>query len=130
MHAAAAVDVDGLAGDEARGVGQQEDHRAHQIVRHLGPLEGAPCVVPAAVVGRGAGPPGSAEGATGRAFEVTVDGEIVWEYINPYFYASDDQRNNFFRAYRVPYEWIPQLTPPQQRPVVPPDISEFRIEPQ
>ncbi len=70
------------------------------------------------------------EGATGRAFEVTVDGEIVWEYINPYFYASDDQRNNFFRAYRVPYEWIPQLQPPQQRPVVPPDISEFRIEPQ
>ncbi len=70
------------------------------------------------------------EGATGRAFEVTADGEIVWEFISPYFYASDDKRNNFYRAYRVPYDWIPQLTPPEQRPVVPPHPSEFRIEPQ
>ena len=70
------------------------------------------------------------EGAAGRAFEVTVDGEIVWEYINPYFYESDDTRHNFYRAYRVPYEWIPQLTPPEERAVVPPHPSEFRIEPQ
>ncbi len=70
------------------------------------------------------------EGATGRTFEVTVDGEIVWEYINPYFYETDGTRHNFYRAYRVPYDWIPQLTPPEQRPVVPPNLSEFRIEPQ
>ena len=69
------------------------------------------------------------EGASGRTFEVTVEGEIVWEFISPYFYASDDNRNNFYRAYRVPYDWIPQLTPPEQRPVVPPHPSEFRIEP-
>jgi hypothetical protein len=70
------------------------------------------------------------EGAAGRAFEVTVDGEIVWEYINPFFYESDDTRNNIYRAYRVPYDWIPQLTPPDERAVVPPHPSEFRIEPQ
>jgi outer membrane protein assembly factor BamB len=70
------------------------------------------------------------EGAAGRAFEVTVDHEIVWEYINPFFYESDDTRHNFYRAYRVPYEWIPQLTPPEERPVVPPSLSDFRIEPQ
>lgn len=43
------------------------------------------------------------EGAWGRLFEVTPAGEIVWEYINPYF--SDDhptykEHNYVFRAYR------------------------------
>ncbi len=70
------------------------------------------------------------EGAAGRAFEVTVDHEIVWEFINPFFYESDDTRHNFYRAYRVPYDWIPQLTPPEARPVVPPNLSDFRIEKQ
>ena len=69
------------------------------------------------------------EGAPGRAFEVTVDGEIVWEYINPFFYESDDTRHNIYRAFRVPYDWVPQLDRPEERAIVPPHPSEFRIEP-
>lgn len=42
------------------------------------------------------------EGMTGRIFEVTHEGEIVWEYTNPFF--GDDERfgrvNLVFRAYR------------------------------
>ena len=43
------------------------------------------------------------EGAWGRLFEVTPEGDIVWEYVNPYF--SEDHPNfkggNYvFRAYR------------------------------
>lgn len=43
------------------------------------------------------------EGATGRFFEVTNKGEIVWEYINPFFFLSartGDQENATFRAHR------------------------------
>ncbi|HAX24538.1 MAG TPA: aryl sulfotransferase [Chloroflexi bacterium] len=45
------------------------------------------------------------EGSFGRLFEVTHDGEVVWEYINPYFVddvtnANTQQRNGVFRAFR------------------------------
>ncbi len=48
------------------------------------------------------------EGSTGRLFEVTIDGVIVWEYINPFttrgaFPAgggADDLANTVFRAHR------------------------------
>jgi len=69
------------------------------------------------------------EGAPGRAFEVTVDGEIVWEYISPFYFESDETRQNIYRAFRVPYDWIPQLDRPEERAVVPPHPSEFHIEP-
>jgi hypothetical protein len=50
------------------------------------------------------------EGSDGRIFEVTVDHEIVWEYINPYKGSTEiPGMNMVYRAYRVPYEWIPQL---------------------
>ncbi len=43
------------------------------------------------------------EGLTGRLFEVTPEGEIVWEYINPYFGPlGSGQANRVFRAYRYP----------------------------
>jgi outer membrane protein assembly factor BamB len=77
------------------------------------------------------------EGADGRLFEVTSDGEIVWEYMNPYFDTGPVERNpkavatnRVFRAYRFPYDWVPQLERPMERPVVPPARGEFRIEPQ
>ena len=63
-----------------------------------------------------------AEGATGRMFEATMDNEIVWEYINPY-YRGDI--NNFYRAYRVPYDWVPQLELPTETAVVPARNEEF-----
>lgn len=42
------------------------------------------------------------EGMTGRLFEVTRDGEVVWEYINPFFGESErfGRSNLVFRAYR------------------------------
>jgi arylsulfotransferase ASST len=38
------------------------------------------------------------EGTFGRIFEVTVSGELVWEFVNPYFGEGAD--NRVFRAYR------------------------------
>jgi len=70
------------------------------------------------------------EGADGRIFEVTSDAEIVWEYVSPYFETREAASNAVYRAYRVPYDWIPQLERPRERAVVPPDLAEFRIEPQ
>ena len=42
------------------------------------------------------------EGQTGRIFEVTTDGEIVWEFVNPFYYPSPrfGRNNHVFRAYR------------------------------
>ncbi|MBW1801217.1 MAG: thioredoxin, partial [Deltaproteobacteria bacterium] len=74
------------------------------------------------------------EGDGGRLFEVTTRLEIVWEYINP----NNEYRwrpgwkltNNVYRAYRVPFEWVPQLKKPEAKPVTPPDNSEFKIDPE
>ena len=44
------------------------------------------------------------EGLYGRMFEVTMDGDVVWEYVNPYFgpltTPPKGRTNNVFRAYR------------------------------
>jgi hypothetical protein len=50
------------------------------------------------------------EGAPGRVFEVNAEGKIVWEYINPI--VTNGRRGGIYRAYRVPYGWIPQLPQP------------------
>ena len=70
------------------------------------------------------------EGADGRMFEVTTAGEIVWEYVSPYFTDGPNSTNRVYRAYRLPYAWVPQLTRPSERAVVPPNLREFRISPQ
>jgi hypothetical protein len=47
------------------------------------------------------------EGDFGRLFEVTVAGDIVWEYVNPYFGGPPMAQNNrIFRAYRYSAEEI------------------------
>ena len=48
------------------------------------------------------------EGLFGRFFEVTPAGEVVWEYVNPYFGAGEPhaQTNQVFRAYRYTPEQI------------------------
>ena len=66
------------------------------------------------------------EGAPGRLMEVTADRRIVWEYIYPVF-AGPQQTNGVYRGYRVPYDWIPQITRPTGRAVVPPANGEFRL---
>jgi hypothetical protein len=70
------------------------------------------------------------EGADGRLFEVTAENEIVWEYVMPYFEAGANAFPRTYRAYRVPYDWIPQLPRPRERAVVPPNLPDFHIEPE
>lgn len=70
------------------------------------------------------------EGADGRLFEVTPEGDIVWEYVSPYFVEREATSNAVYRAYRLPYDWIPQVEEPEARAVVPPALENFRIDPQ
>jgi hypothetical protein len=51
------------------------------------------------------------EGVGGRIIEVTLEGDIVWEYLSPYAGPADAllPDNKVYRAYRVPASWIPQL---------------------
>ncbi|MBO4301146.1 MAG: aryl-sulfate sulfotransferase, partial [Desulfovibrio sp.] len=55
------------------------------------------------------------EGSCARIIEVTPKGEIVWEYISPY-----NATNQNYRAYAVPYDYVPQLPKPAETAVVPP----------
>jgi hypothetical protein len=66
------------------------------------------------------------EGAGGRLFEVTTEGTIVWEYMNPLF-AGPRASNDVYRAYRLPYGWIPQLAKPAEQAVTPPALGDFKV---
>jgi hypothetical protein len=50
------------------------------------------------------------EGFFGRFFEVTPEGDVVWEYVNPYFGPASEpakeQSNQVFRVYRYTEEEI------------------------
>jgi len=50
------------------------------------------------------------EANSGRIFEVTREGDIVWEYISPYKGRIDAKfgNNSVYRAYRVPASWLPE----------------------
>lgn len=66
------------------------------------------------------------EGAPGRVFEVTADGKIVWEYMN----APGEGRppsNAVYRAYRIPYGWLPQVTQPREVTIEPPAPGAFHV---
>ena len=65
-------------------------------------------------------------GAGGRMFEVTTQGAIVWEYMYPLF-SGANASNAVYRAYRIPYGWIPQITRSTERPVAPPALGDFRV---
>lgn len=67
-------------------------------------------------------------GAVGQLQEVTPDHEIVWEYISPY-YTANGNYNLVYRAYRLPYDYAPQLKKPSERAVIPPKNADFRIKP-
>jgi len=62
------------------------------------------------------------EGTEGRIMEVTPDHELVWEYLYPY--VGDDI---VYRAYRIPYDWIPQRSAPQEAAVTPPRNEDFHL---
>ncbi len=65
-------------------------------------------------------------GAVGQFQEVTPHNEIVWEYISPY-YTEKGKYNLVYRAYRIPYDYVPQLKKPVQKAVTPPKNTLFRI---
>lgn len=69
------------------------------------------------------------EGSDGRLIEVTPAHEIVWEFINPYVDSVFGRfaHNSVYRAYRVPYEWVPQLTRPEETSVLPVHVESFRV---
>jgi hypothetical protein len=66
------------------------------------------------------------EGAGGHLIEVTPEHEIVWEYISPYFTRKINV-NRIYRAYRLPYEWIPQVEKPEEKAISKLDIRKFRV---
>jgi hypothetical protein len=67
------------------------------------------------------------EGADGRMFEVTPGHEIVWEYVSPFFSDPKETQNGVYRAYRVPYDWVPQAGKPAEKPVNPLPNSKLRV---
>jgi hypothetical protein len=74
------------------------------------------------------------EGRTGRFFQVTPAGEIVWEYVSPYFGraraggAGHEIFSNWvYRAQPVPYNWVPDGTPHEEKAVVPPAAESYRV---
>lgn len=51
-------------------------------------------------------------------FSTNISGvQIVWEYMSA---TTDGTLSTVYRAYRLPYEWIPQLTRPREAAVKPP----------
>jgi hypothetical protein len=74
------------------------------------------------------------EGMNGRFFQITPVGEIVWEYISPYFGRAAlgpggkmVSNNRVYRAQPVPYDWVPADVPHSERAVIPPDPATFRV---
>ena len=63
------------------------------------------------------------EGCGERFTEVTADKEVVWEYIAPFGKGIGFT----YRAYRYPYEYVPQLPKPEEVPVEKVDIHTFRM---
>jgi len=63
------------------------------------------------------------EGCYMRMFEVTPEKEVVWEYIAPF----KGMRELVYRAYRYPYDYVPQLEKPVETPVKRLDCHDFRV---
>ncbi len=76
------------------------------------------------------------EGNGGRIIEVTKELETVWEYIVPFMWYGTASgfgdkdpahtnrvkpTNSTYRAYRVPYDYAPQVKPEQIKAVIPQD---------
>lgn len=66
------------------------------------------------------------EGADGRVFEVTPEHDIVWEYLSPYKIRAQ-KISLVYRAYRVPYDWVPQVEKPEEKAIPRLDNSQFRV---
>jgi hypothetical protein len=75
------------------------------------------------------------EGMEGRFFQVTRRGEIVWEYVSPYFAPSPFggsllvSSNYVYRAQPVPYGWVPEGTPHGEQPIIARESGAFHVSP-
>lgn len=74
------------------------------------------------------------EGQSGRLFQVTHDGDIVWEYVNPYPKVGKDAvtgkptiSHALYRAQPVPYDWVPAGTSHSEKAVTPPELVKYRV---
>jgi hypothetical protein len=79
------------------------------------------------------------EGICGRIFEVTSEHELAWEYINPFKpfvglppsglvkISKGFKAGMVYRAYRIPYSWIPQAAHPVETALKPVDNSSYRV---
>ena len=63
------------------------------------------------------------EGCSAILREYTKDQKLVWEYVYP-----EAGMNLIYRAYRIPYEWIPQLEKPEEVEIPRIDCSKFQLE--
>ena len=66
------------------------------------------------------------EGQSGRLFQVTPGGDIVWEYINPYPRTGVDpvsgkatSNRQLYRAQPVPVDWVPADAPRHEASAAP-----------
>ncbi|MGX6995545.1 aryl-sulfate sulfotransferase [Pediococcus acidilactici] len=70
------------------------------------------------------------EGSDGRLIEITNEKEIVWEWISPYYSHTepDQPKNNMvYRAYRYPYDYVPQEPVPEEVAIEPIDNPTYRV---
>ncbi len=72
------------------------------------------------------------EGMNGRIFQITPNGDIVWEYVTPFVGRSTVDGKPFensltYRAQAVPYDWVPAGTPRTERAVKELDVTKFRV---
>lgn len=65
------------------------------------------------------------EGCFCRLFEVTPEKEIVWEYRAPFDHQT--RSPYIYRAYRYPYDYVPQVEKPEEVPVEKIDCMTFRL---
>lgn len=63
------------------------------------------------------------EGCSAILREVTPENKIVWEYVFP-----DVGMSLLYRAYRIPYDWIPQLDEPAEVEVSRIDNTTYHLE--
>jgi len=75
------------------------------------------------------------EGEFGRIFQVTMTGEIVWEYVSPFFEQRPAAEcrpgragtNQIYRAQPVPYHWTPDGTSRSEQAVESTTLEKFRV---
>ena len=63
------------------------------------------------------------EGCSAIIREYTREQKLVWEYVFP-----DVGMSLLYRAYRIPYEWVPQLEKPEEVEIPRADNTKFHVE--